>query len=86
MAKLRAAGMPEGEVLAAATVRPARILGLAGEVGVLAVGACADLAVLGWDEGAAPLVDAHGTSRPGGCWEALLTVRAGQVIPAQGCG
>jgi hypothetical protein len=39
---------------------------------------------LGWDEGAAPLVDAHGTSRPGGCWEALLTVRAGQVIPRAG--
>jgi dihydroorotase len=86
MAKLRAAGMPEGDVLAAASVRPARILGLAGEVGVLAPGACADLTVLGWDEGAAPLVDAHGTSRPGGCWEALLTVRAGQVIPAPGCG
>jgi dihydroorotase len=82
MAKLRAAGMPEADVLAATTVRPARILGLAGEVGVLAPGACADLAVLGWKEDAAPLVDAHGTMRPGGCWESLLTVRAGQVIHA----
>jgi dihydroorotase len=84
IAKLRAAGMPEADVLAAATVRPARILGLAGEVGVLAPGACADLTVLGWNEGAALLVDAHGAARPGGCWETLLTVRGGQVILAQG--
>jgi dihydroorotase len=82
MAKLRAAGMPEADVFAAVTFRPARILGLAGEVGVLAPGACADLTVLRWKEDAASLVDAHGTNRPGGCWESLLTVRAGQVVHA----
>jgi len=69
---------------AAVTARPARILGLTGEVGVLAPGACADLTVLRWNEDAAPLVDAHGTRRPGGCWESLLTVRAGQVVHAEG--
>ena len=76
--------MPEADVLAAATVRPARILGLASEVGVLTPGACADLTVLRWNEDAAPLVDAHGTRRPGGCWETLLTVRAGQIVHAGG--
>src|SRR5262245_21103505 len=33
MAKLRAAGMPEADVFAAVTARPARVLGLAGEAG-----------------------------------------------------
>jgi dihydroorotase len=80
MAKLRAAGMPEADVLAAVTVRPARILALEGEIGALLPGACADLAVLRWNETAAPLVDVHGAQRPGGCWEPLLTVRAGQVL------
>jgi dihydroorotase len=86
MAKLRAAGMPEADVFAAVTARPARILGLADEVGVLSPGACADLTVLNWQEDAAPLMDAHGTSRPGGCWETLLTVRAGQVVYTNGQG
>jgi dihydroorotase len=80
MAKLRAAGMAEADVFAAVTARPARILGLAGELGALAPGACADLTVLSWNNGAAPLVDAHGVHRPGGCWEALLTVRGGQLV------
>ena len=84
MAKLRAAGMPEADVFAAVTVRPARILGLEGETGVLAPGACADLTVLNWKRDAPPLTDAHGTPRPGGCWESLLTVRAGQVVHAAG--
>ena len=57
MAKLLAAGLPLDEVVAAATVRPARALGLRG--GTLAVGAPADLAVFRLEEGAFPLVDAH---------------------------
>jgi len=80
MAKLRAAGMPEADVFAAATVCPAQVLGLEGEVGTLAPGACADLTVLAWREDAAPLADAHGARRPGGCWEPLLTVRAGEIV------
>lgn len=79
MAKLRAAGMAEHEVFAAVTARPARILGLAPEVGQLTVGACADLAVLAWREDGAPLVDVDGVAREGGCWEAVCTVRGGRV-------
>ena len=84
MAKLRAAGMPEAAVFAAVTARPARILGLGGELGVLAPGACADLTVLRWREAAAQLVDAHGAYRPGCCWGCLLTVRGGQIVHAAG--
>jgi dihydroorotase len=57
MAKLLAAGLPLEEVFAAATVRPARALGLSG--GTLTVGAPADLAVFRIEEGAFAVVDAH---------------------------
>jgi dihydroorotase len=62
MTKLLAAGLPLDEVLAAATVRPARALGLPG--GTLAVGAPADLAVFRVEEGAFEVVDAHRQVRP----------------------
>ena len=62
ISQLVEAGMPETEAFAAATMRPAALLGLAGEVGTLAPGACADLAVL------------H-RSQDG--WRALRTFRAG---------
>jgi dihydroorotase len=86
MAKLRAAGMGEGEVFAAVTARPAQILGLAPEIGQLTVGACADLTVLAWREDAAPLVDVDGVVRPGGCWEAVLTVRGGLIVAGDDAG
>lgn len=80
MAKLRAAGLTESDVFAAVTVRPARLLGMANEIGSLTPGACADLTVLRWNDTAPPLVDVHGATRPGGSWETLLVVRAGQVV------
>ncbi|MBM4067572.1 MAG: amidohydrolase family protein [Planctomycetes bacterium] len=82
MAKLRAAGMREADVFAAVTVRPAQIMRLQNEVGVLALGACADLTVLRWNEDPAQLLDAHGASRLAGVWETLVTVRGGQVVRA----
>ena len=80
MSKLIAAGMPAREVFARATAHPAAVLGLAGEIGTLAAGACADLAVLSWNEKALPLSDVNGQERPGGCWEPLATVRGGRVV------
>jgi dihydroorotase len=80
ISKLIAAGMSQADALAAATVRPARALGLAGEVGTLAVGSAADLALLRWNRDAAPLADVAGAERPGACLEPVLTVRAGEVI------
>jgi dihydroorotase len=80
MSKLLAVGMPEADVIAAVTARPARILGLDQEIGRLTPGACADVTALRWNPAAASLVDANGVARPGGCWEPVLTVRAGRVV------
>jgi dihydroorotase len=80
LSKLLAVGMVETDAFARVTTRPARILGLGGEVGSLAPGACADLAALVWNPAAPPLRDTGGVERPGGIWEPVLTVRAGTVI------
>lgn len=80
LSKLLAAGMTEADALARITVCPAEFLGLSGEVGTLAPGACADLAVLWFNEDALPLQDVKGVARSGGCWEPILTVRAGEVV------
>ena len=61
MAKLLAVGLPLAEVVAAATVRPARALGL--DAGTLAVGAPADVAVFRVERGAFEVVDAHRQTR-----------------------
>jgi dihydroorotase len=82
MSKLIAAGMMDTDAFERATLRPAQTLGLDGEVGTLKPGSIADLAVIRWNADAAPLVDVDGNERPGGCWEPVVTVRAGQVIPA----
>ena len=83
ISKLMAAGMSETEALTRATVRPAEVLGLSGEVGTLAVGASADLAVLRWNDYAATLVDVAGVERSGGCFEPVLTVRAGERVRSE---
>jgi dihydroorotase len=57
MAKLLAVGLPLDDVIAAATARPARALGL--DAGTLDVGAPADLAVFVVEEGSFEVVDAH---------------------------
>ncbi len=80
LSKLLAVGMTERDAFARVTARPAAILGLGGEAGTLAPGACADLAALAWNPGAPPLRDTSGAERPGGVWEPVLTVRAGAVI------
>jgi dihydroorotase len=80
MSKLMAAGMPEHEILARSTLHPARALGMSDEIGTLAPGACADLAVLRWNPDKAPLVDSVGVSRMGGSFEPVLTVRGGGTI------
>ena len=80
MSKLIAAGMPEAEALKRVSARPAEVLGLGEEVGRLTPGACADLALLHWNAEAMALRDSAGVERPGGCWEPLLTVRAGRII------
>ena len=78
MSKLLAAGMPETDVFTAVTSRPAQVLGLSDEAGGLRPGAPADLTLLRLRDDALPLEDVHGTTRPGGCYEAVLTLCAGE--------
>jgi dihydroorotase len=80
MSKLLAVGMNEADVFRAVTIRPAEILGLEDEISTLALGTCADLTVLRFNEHALPLEDINGTARPGGCWEAVCTIRNGECV------
>ena len=80
ISKLLAVGMNEADAFERATLRPAQTLGLDEEAGTLAIGSGADMAVIRWNPDAAPLIDVAGNERPGGCWEPVLTVRAGKVI------
>lgn len=79
MSKFIAAGMSEVDVFECATSKPAELLGLKGEVGTLAVGACADIAVLQWNRDG-QLSDVDGIDRPGGCWEPVATIRGGNLV------
>ncbi len=82
VSKVIAAGMPEAEAFRRATLRPAELLGLDGEIGALRPGMCADLTVLERSpvDGAETLRDAGGVERSGTRWVPRLTVRAGRVV------
>ena len=82
VSKVIAAGMPEREAFRGATLRPAEVLGLDGEVGTLRLGTCADLAVMEQDAGGAAvsLRDVDGVERRGVRWVPRLTVRGGDMV------
>jgi dihydroorotase len=81
MAKLLAAGLPLADVLAAATVAPARALGLPG--GTLDVGAAADLAVFEVREEPFEVVDAHRHTRTSPLRLVnVATYATGRLLPA----
>ena len=83
MAKLEACGMSRLANLAAVTTTPAKVLGLAGEIGTLAAGSCADIVVLGNGGAGGDLHDHFGNRRAvsnEGLLEPLLTVRAGLLV------
>ncbi|MEN3609748.1 amidohydrolase/deacetylase family metallohydrolase [Plantactinospora sp. ZYX-F-223] len=87
MAKMLAVGMSLPQVVAAATVGPARALGLPDGIGTLAVGAPADIAVFTIEPGRYELVDVHGQRR----YAPLrlvneLTYRAGRLLPPRQTG
>lgn len=63
MSKFLALGMSLPEVVAATTVRPATVLGLADEVGTLRPGAHADIALFHLLEGSFPFYDISGDTR-----------------------
>ncbi|MFD7922810.1 amidohydrolase/deacetylase family metallohydrolase [Streptomyces sp. NPDC059740] len=83
LSKLLALGLPLTEVVRAATLHPAQVLGLADGLGTLRVGAVADLSLLRPDRAPHLLTDAEGEQRQ--AETALLpvaAVRAGRVYPA----
>lgn len=80
MSKVLAMGVPLPEVIARSTVAPAREIGHP-ELGTLAPGAEADIAVFALDEGDFGLVDCGQTRLPADRrLRCLLTLRAGEVV------
>jgi dihydroorotase len=63
MSKFLHLGIPLVDIVRAVTVTPARLIGLEGEVGTLAVGARGDVAVLRLVDGDFELFDIHGNKR-----------------------
>ena len=54
---------------------------MGGQIGTLRVGSVADIAVLQWNNGDDnPLFDVNGNERPGGFYEATLTLKDGNPI------
>lgn len=80
VSKLLAVGMREDDAWPKITSRPAELLGLAGEVGTLAPGACADLVVLTEAQETVALRDVSGNERPGQIWSAAAVVRGGELV------
>jgi dihydroorotase len=66
LSKFLQLGMSLAEVIEAATVRPAQVLGLEREVGTLQPGSRADVALFKLYEGRFPLQDIHGNVREAG--------------------
>ena len=60
--------------------RPAAVLGVAAERGPSLANASADLCGLRWNADAPPLVDTEGGARPGGCWEPVFVLKAGEIV------
>jgi dihydroorotase len=63
LSKFLALGMTLDEVIAAATIRPAEVMGMQGEIGTLKPGALADVALWQLAEGDFTLYDIHMTPR-----------------------
>jgi dihydroorotase len=82
MAKLLAVGLSLEQVVAAATVRPAEVMGLPGGVGTLAIGAPADIAVFTVERDGFEVVDAHRQRRHSPLRLAnVATYVAGRALP-----
>ena len=79
IARIMACGLPERDAFAMSTLRPAQVLGLAGQIGTLAPGACGDVSVLRWSEKPVPLADTPDGVHSGPALEPVVTVRAGRV-------
>jgi len=80
LSKFLLLGLSVEDVIAMATVRPARAIGRDAELGRIAVGNIADLTLLRIEEGAVTFTDSRGDTRQGTRrLEPVATVRAGVV-------
>lgn len=81
MSKYLALGMTLNDVVRACTAAPAGLMGMSGDIGTLAPGACADVAILRLVDHPCEFLDTNGDSRTG--YKLLLpqaTIRAGRVV------
>lgn len=85
MSKFLHLGVPLEDVIAMATTRPARVLGLEHDRGTLAVGTTADVALLEQKSGSFLLTDSYRQTRTA---DRLLvaagTIRRGEIVPGGG--
>jgi dihydroorotase len=82
LSKFLAIGMSFEDVIRAATVRPAQVMGLDSEIGTLKVGALADVALFTLEEGEFPLYDVHMETRTGRqLIRNTLTIVNGRELP-----
>lgn len=85
MSKFLMLGCSLDRVVEMSTTVPARVLGKEGELGTLAVGTVADIAVLDQHQGAFHLSDSHDELRTGSTLlVAAATVRRGELLPGGG--
>jgi predicted amidohydrolase len=81
MSKYLALGMKLHDIVAACTSTPADVMGMSGEIGTLAPGACADVAILRLVDHPCEFLDTNGDIRVG---DKLLlpqaTIRGGRVV------
>jgi dihydroorotase len=80
MSKLLALGMPLHEVVAGSTARPAAVIGARDELGDLAPGTVADLAILAFDDAPISLGDSYGARIEAPRLAAVATVWGGAVV------
>jgi dihydroorotase len=81
MTKFLYLGLDLREIIRAVTTRPAELIGMAGEIGTLTVGAVADVAVLDIEEASHDLFDIHGERRRfDRRFASVLTLRAGREM------
>lgn len=84
LSKMMATGMSFADVIRAATLRPAQVMGLADQVGSLEVGKLADIALFTIEEGSFPLYDIHMNRRDARqLVRNSLTILGGQVLERQ---
>src|SRR5262249_31597881 len=87
MSKFMLLGFTLEQVVAMATINPAKVINRAGKLGTLQVGAPGDVAIMELVEGPVSFVDTRNNSRDGRAYlKPVQTVTAGRPVPFAICG